>query len=535
MAGRPSKDEGFSLLEVLFAAFIAFFVLTALFGVLVMSATEGRVANADTVSTSLAQLVVEQARSAKYESVGVTPTPAGQISGALASSETTVYQGITFLIQREVIWVDDAMSRLGPNSHDYKQLTVRVSWAGGHATPVVTFIRDHTNETPTPPVVEWLASPGANAVLFSDSVSPDLTQIWDHSGNPDGTLGLASLQASASVVTTTGVITRMEFQNNGMLFGDPWTGPAAPAVLEWPTPAFPIDLTLTTMTPSGETTTVFKEGMNTLKVVATANNLAYAYQILLLLVDNEPPEFASGDGLTLTVPDRNTDRYNGALDMSWPPAMDGNDPAPYYDVIIETAALPSPSVAPFQLVDLGTTGADTLQTGMPPGFTAKPFTAYHVTLQPRSIRSLTGVSSASNSGYACTSPRLTGSVFNQASNKKATPNYRFDLLIAPFDEPAILSAFGGTSIRYDVYSMSGVGYTYPGTGDLPSSAFVEAADQAATSIAVQSKSVCNKYLQVEAKIMDADGVTVLHRVRSNVVGNVVTGPSFQLTKPLPVP
>lgn len=512
------NDEGFSLLEVLFAAFIAFFVLTAIYGVIVMSASEGRIASSDVVSTNLAQLVVEQARALPYESVGVTPTPDGQVSGVLPVSEDTTYQGTGFTIKREVYWVADPLNPRGSGT-DYKRLVVSVSWKGGHATPVATFIRDHANETPTPPTVAWKAGGlPANSVLFTKDGT---TQIWDHSSDPNGTTGgLASLQASASIVATSTTITRIELLCNGLLLAS--DAPNVASVYAWPNPAYSINLALTTDTPTPYTP-VFKEGVNTIKVLATASNLGYAYTILLVTVDNHPPDFQPGDVVKLTTPDNNQDKYASSLSMAWTVPMDGTDPPAAYDMVLSPPSAYATTTVSYPGISLPKNGASTLASGAPVGFTPLPGMPYQVSLVPRSVRGLFGRSATS--GYACTSPRLNGKVANLATQSIVNNNFEFRLNLTHAYDAAILAAFpGAQSIQYDVYSVNAATYQYPGSGNLSTATagFVQrrpwdGVSAFSADVGTNSDS-CNEYLQVDAKVMKADGTTVITDIWSNVVG-----------------
>jgi hypothetical protein len=538
-----SRDDGFSLIEVMLSSFIAFFVLTALFSVLVASSGVGRIADADGVATQLAQLVVEQARALPYTSVGTTDAPSGQPVGVLPSQEATTYQGLTFTIGRAVIWVNDPLSPSGPNSHDYKQLTVQVSWAGGHTTPIVTFLRDHSNDQPTLPSVLWWVRPpsavsGQPTVLFSDPVSASTARIWNGNlATPNSYLTTvsASLQASASVVTTTGAIARIEFWCGSYQLAPPWNGSATPVL--YPSVGFPmvpgaittpfaIDLT---SRDSSTNALLYPEGLNTVKVIAYSSNLAAAYQSLQFTVDNTAAAFPVGSTVGLALPDDNTDRYNGGLAMTWTPPLDGQSPSKYYDVTIQ----PNGGTAvTYYLQDIGISGSYPIGPSAPSTFTPTPFSAYRVTLRPRSIRGLTS-STTAVSAYTVNCPRLTGSVFNQAPAKKTADNFRFDLTLAT-PQTGLAALFGGTSIVYDVYTQDPAGYTYPGSGDLPGSAALVLTDQSGPAISVQSGASCNEYIQVVAKVKNASG-TVLATIRSNVIGSVATGPIYQQSSPMPVP
>jgi hypothetical protein len=513
------SDEGFSLLEVLFASFIAFFVLTAIYAVIITSASEGRIASSDVVSTNLAQLVVEQARSLPYESVGVTPTPAGQVGGVMKASEDTTYQGTGFTIKREVYWVADALNA-GGDGKDYKRLVVSVSWKGGHATPVVTFIRDRTNETPIAPTVAWFGSPPPSSVLFTKD---GFTQIWNHSTtDPWGSAGIASLQATASIDSTSIALTRMDLLcNNRVLYSRPANGFSFGP---WPNPAYMIDLGLTTSTPVFGTP-YFNEGLNTLKVLAMASNSVFGYQILLVTVDNWPPVFKSGAVVTLTQPDDNQGKYASSLSMTWPVALDGRDAAQSYDMTLSPPSAYATTTVSYRNVPLGTSGDYPLSLGSPTGFTPLPGMPYQVSLLARSVRGLPSTSTAT-SGYVCTSPRLDGKVANLATQNIMNNNFEFRLNLTHTYDAAILAAYGGKSIQYDLYSVNAATYQYPGSGNLSATTpgYIQcrswdgvSAFPADITITTAADS-CNEYLQVEERVMAADGLTVLQRIRSNVVG-----------------
>jgi hypothetical protein len=312
-------------------------IAAAYFAVLVTSSGQGRIARADTIAAQLAQLVVEQARSLPYESVGTSGAPSGQPAGVLLSTETTTYQGFSFTVTRQVTWVDDAANNantVGDVTKDYKQLVVQVAWTGGHTTPLVTFIRDRANDTPTPPDVMWSQSPPPNAVLFTLNGA---TRVWNRSSDPSGTTSdIASLQASASIDASLGTIVRVEFYSGTRVFMS-GTGNSvrviAPAPLSgtgWPcdswgtlyTAAYPMNLASL----DASDALLFPEGKNTIRVVAYANSMAYGYQLLSVTVDNAAAVFPSGSVVRLVPPSKNSDRYAGSVVAEWEPPLDGTDP-----------------------------------------------------------------------------------------------------------------------------------------------------------------------------------------------------------------
>lgn len=540
MPGSSVRDDGFSMIEVLFSAFIAFFVLTAIFAVLVVSTGQGRIASADVVAANLGQLVVEQARSIPYDSVGTTDAPSGQPVGVLPAQETTVFQNLTFEIERQVVWVDDPSnnSQPGQTSADYKQLTVAVRWQGGHATPLITFIRDHSNESPPMPSVRWITQPlkpGSQEwpypVLFSGSGSESqrrTTYVWDGLTTDGHLSAVASIQASASIEATGALISRMQFWCGQYSMTAPWVGSLTPVLF----PADdPLPLDLQSVDASGNV--IFKEGQNTIKVVATTNMLSYQTAFLQVTVDNTAAAFPSTATVSLTPAPVNRDRYRGDTVLNWVPPDDGpNQPTTRYDLTLEKAPGGSTLTTELPFISLGGSGVYPLSTGSPATVEMSPFTAYKARLRPRSIRGLASHTVAT-SPWCLTAPRLNASVFNQATNKKAPNSFRFDLQLQAPTQVNLATLLGGTAILYDVYMIDSGTYVYPGTGDLPSSARLEVPDQTSLAIPVQTGTSCRKYFQIEAKVMN--GSTVVSRTRSNVVGALTTGPTFQQSMVVPLP
>ena len=542
--GRIGRaEEGFSLLEVLFASFIAFFVLTAVFGLLVASSTEGRQANLDVLAANLAQQVVEDARAIPYESVGTTDAPDGQPLGVLASHEETTFRGVDFSVARTVTWVNDTSddAALGANDskRDYKQLDVQVSWAGGHSTGIMTFLRDRTNDAPIPPLVLWTKSPPPNAVLYLGA--DNVAHVWNATQTPGptgpnpnlATLDPILLQASASVVTTVGGIARMEFQVDSHVLTDPppWVGnlaemPAYPEEGTY-TAGFPIDLAAT----DANGNALFPDGKRVIKVVAYNNSFGYAYQILNVTVDNTAAVFPVGSSVDLALPTVNRDRYNGNLALTWTAPTDGPEnkglPCNLYDYSVESNGA---AASTWYYQDLGTTGRGVLGVSSPGTFTPSPFSAYKVTLTPRSIRGLTGAGTAS-SVYTLNSPQLTGSLYNQAAGPRSIPDFRYNLAVSQPAANALAAAgYAGDTVRYVWYQQDMTTFSYGGSGDLPSTAATFSGD--APAGATTAHSVGNSgnnysvkfYFQVEAQIMS--GSNVVAAVRSNVVAPPIPPPVY---------
>lgn len=538
---RPVRDdEGFSLLEVLFASFIAFFILTALFGVLVTSATQGRFSRTDIVATNLAQRCIEQARSMPYENVGIVSAPSGQVEGVLPSQEQTTYENVDFTIKREVVWVADPLN-VGGDGQDYKQLSVIVTDGKTRGAHVATYIRDQKNESLPGPIVEFVEKPDTvrppNPVVFVDGTA---SKVWNGvyctgaASDKDNCLsGPPSIQASASIEATSGKVVRIEFLVGNTVIGTPWTGAERnPPV--YPTDPMPINL-------SQETTAgpVFTEGANIVRAVATANNLGTGSDMVILTLDNDPGYFISGAQLTYGAPDWNADVYRGGVKLKWPIPMDGNEVVPYYDLGI---AQGSSAGTTLSLVALGDSGAYTLGPPAPASVaTVTPFAYYTMRLRTRSARGLPG--NVIVNDKILSPPRTDGIVENTAPDKWTPDTFRISLSLT---QPGVgvPVKLGGTSILYDVYSMEASSYAYPGYGDLPAEAYMETWDKTRPALPLTGPTIvsfapknnsCNKYFQVEARVMS--GTTVVMRVRGNVVGpQPATGPpKYNTNKVLPIP
>lgn len=537
MARRQPHDEGFSLLEVMFASFVAFFMLTAIFGVLVASSGEGRIASVDTIATNLAQLAVEQARQLPYDSVGTTNAPSGQPVGVLPALETTVSQGTTFTISRTVVWQNDPLASPSGGGtdlgHDYKMLTVGVSWTGGHTTPIVTYITDHTSDSPPPPIVQWVTRPPANAVLFTDYTDPlhPVTRVWNGStATPNGydASAQAALCASASVNATTGAITVVEFTNGNAVIPTPWSGSAAYVL--YPAnglgQASPLAIDLAAVDASG--VAIFNEGTNMLSASAFTNLGGSGSASTYITVDNTAPPFPAGSVVTATVPPASADRYASKLLIGWTPPMDAPDSVCLrYDLTVQPY---NGTATTYLWQDLGTSGSAILATNSPTVLPLTPFTAFNITLRPRSLRGLASNTSAS-SGYASTAPRLTTVCKNLAADSHAAAVYQFTCTLStPLPSSALLAAaLGGSSISYSWYKAD----TYTGVDLWNGGGTQVATGVGLTQTDGNTYSTYGKYYQAAALIKNAGG-SVIATISSNVTGKLAAGPAYSSQTTLPV-
>src|SRR5450759_3105954 len=120
---RMHSEDGFSLLEVMFAVSVAVFVMIALVGLIAASSDEGRYANRIVLATNVANQLIEQARAMPFSSVGTPGAVLPDASGDLAANETVSYQGIAFPVRRVIRWIDDS-SNATNTPYDYKEFVL---------------------------------------------------------------------------------------------------------------------------------------------------------------------------------------------------------------------------------------------------------------------------------------------------------------------------------------------------------------------------------------------------------------------------
>jgi len=527
---RCGSEEGFSLIEVMFAAFLAFFMLTATFGLVVSSAKQGRSANVMSIATNLGNLLIEQARSMTYLDVGTVGGVSPEISGTLASSETTSYQGVEFTITRSVTWVDDPVNNTTStvNATDYKHVTIGVTWATGSMS-FETYVRDRSNEQGGIPTVVYdnTVVPAANSVIFNPTGQHQACKWSGNSNSPSETAGLVWLKASANTTGTAGMLTRLQFWISGAngaqmpLLNDYATPLPSPAYWSLAvasfttsgTPGYPVD----SKSMDDSSTPVWRDGVRTVKVQVWSANGSTDYRTRDLLVDNYAPSWGTSNTVTLTTPTANQDRYYSRLLMQWTPPYDGTDVCRHYNVRIATVTagggnsnLDSFPTEPNRTA-LDPSGSYMLGTGAPTGLIFAPLTLYDVHLHIFGPRGICGPSSGfdrnnidSTRPRAWTAPRLTGTGVKIGNNSDVT-------LLYSVPNPAV-------AVTYYIYESSS--WT-PGT-NIPTLV----ASTAASSYTTNSVNP-PMYFQVEARLaaIPSGGPDVTY-MRSNVVylTGAATGP-----------
>ena len=480
------SDDGFGLIEVVFASAIAFFALTALFGLIVTSAGMGVSSQRVTLETALGNRLVEQARALPYQNVwviGVTSPVASDV-GSLAASETISYQGKSFQVTRTIAYADDPGNNFaGPTLYDYKKLNISLKPSTGTQGWVSfdTIIRDRaggsyssgsSTSTPSNPssiTVVFTQVPAQNAVIFNTSLDSGVAaSVWSGPGIDDSS-GTASLQAHATASGSPALIAQLmlAFDTARTLYNGHWSPQDAvwtPSVEDFTNPAFPVDSR--SLDTSG--VPLFLDGKHVIKATGLTGDGLQDMKTWEFYVDNAAPTWSNS---TITMSGAGANDPNLApgsakypVYLGFTPATDGLDysaptnaaiPVNSYDVGL---GINGGALTTLSNKNMGTSGAYTIITGSPSGFTLAPFTAYTLKLTPRSPRGLLGP--ATNTSTAISSFAL-DSTSSHGNNSTGVLKWADPSLAA-------LTAVGGTTpviweYRESASSLTGVAWTSSGT------------------------------------------------------------------------
>lgn len=129
---------------------------------------------ARTTARHIAQEEVEIIRNMTYDSVG---TLGGIPAGELLQEETTLRNGQAYIIERDIIYIDDEYDETSPTDTvpaDYKRVRINVSW-GGVAPSNVTFVTDIS-----PTGVETIVGGGTLSILVLDAQGIPVPQAQVH-------------------------------------------------------------------------------------------------------------------------------------------------------------------------------------------------------------------------------------------------------------------------------------------------------------------------------------------------------------------
>lgn len=305
------RDEhGFSLVEVVMATVILFFVSTALIGLAVSTMTTAMTAKEKNLMVNAVASYVEQLRSTvDYDDIGTQNAPAGEVSGTLSDETTLTVEGFNITITPQVFWVDDPSI---DGTQDYKLLRITVEAmpvVGGRSISYVTEtqIRDvdmswgWSGSDAEAPTIEFVAgSPGEDSVV-------------------SGTQVLVGAIAESNMEN--GLITYMNFYCDSPLMQNLSDEEAAftigektpdPQIFSWDTLAESGGLPLS------------RDGIRSIKIEAWDNLSQQVFRIRRVLVDNYAPNAPEQPWVEWAT--------DSTVHLAWDVAMDGTDPASSYFV-----------------------------------------------------------------------------------------------------------------------------------------------------------------------------------------------------------
>ena len=311
------RDEGMTLIEILFASVVLFFAITAVLGLIAASTRINVQSTEQTVLVNRVQSYIEGVRRLSWDEIGVN---GGAVPGSLPVNSHFVESGYEVTITPTITWVNDPQIEGDLN---YKKLTVVAiaSPTGGSGTPqsytVETYIRESDSNRPedaAPPEMEFASgSPAIMGVVSGTSV-----MVYGHAWSP----------------MENGILQKMTFYIEGRALRDSST-PAG--VAEWP-----LEQADVTRSFAWDTTKLDEDGrpfshdgLRQLKIQCWDNVGQTTYRVRQVIIDNYDP-LAPG---SLTA----QPQTDVLARLSWPMSLDGPvingvspDPAYGYQMQIRT-------------------------------------------------------------------------------------------------------------------------------------------------------------------------------------------------------
>lgn len=308
-------EQGFSVLEVVIAAALLFFVTTAILGLLAATTNMSASAKGRAAITNAVSSAIERVRALPYDKVAVGG------SGLVPPTDTLVIGGYTVTLTYTVSdFTNSTGAKRGTKEITIVAVATRSGMASVTSTTVVA-IRDTaggytlaSTSTADPLTIAFgTLSPPAQAALYSNQVATGGTLVID-----------------ADAVSDTGNVTRFEFYVGDVLLQDTNitfsnkaqhdVSPAAPTAtwsFNWNT--LQVDSSGVRMVADGSRVVTIKafDDQGGTPAVATRS----------FLVDNDPPDAPTAQYLYRTAGTGMTQQ----LALGWTNAMDGSDPVAVYE------------------------------------------------------------------------------------------------------------------------------------------------------------------------------------------------------------
>lgn len=376
-------QNGLSLVEILFATFILYIVLTALIGVFAMSSRMVMSGNSEDLAATIANERLEQIRSLPFDKIGIKGSTDPSVPpGVIEPVEEAIRSNIKFIINTSVRWVDDPYEGVGITTstahQDYKKIEVLVSW-GVPAPGGVVAMASYLAEKPS---INFLPE-----VTFEEGAPATGTIVW------------GSIDIPVHAVDVDGYISTLRYSVDGRFpAGSSTTSTAS-------------DVTYTFTWNSTETVTqtvpLTPDGIRWINAEAWDNRGGQGKVKRVVYLDNfapDTPKAPDASSLSLLQPD-----CTSTLNLNWTAVWDGPPPVTilgvtyYYADIhaygykIERRRQDDASWTNWE--DEGTvTASSYLQDDCPTTFISSgltPFTRYQyrlVALSPRGLESAESVS-----------------------------------------------------------------------------------------------------------------------------------------------
>lgn len=296
------RDEGFSVAEVIIAASILFFVLTAMVGLMGASQQMGVSAKQRTVVTNAMAEYIDKIRATDFYTIALEP------DGAIKPVEDVVYGPYTVRFTNQVTNVEPHGAKHLRSVH--VQATCVIDGRTFTSSSVVYIKNPNLDTTadqlldPDAPIIEFTsATPPENAVLYGTQVFP--------SGH--------TVRIGTDVRSPNDLIERVEYRVDSVLVQDGAAGSAEIAVFTF-TPA------LKNVSPESEWDTQQEgvgEGLRTVTVVAYDDKGRWSTRDRIFIVDNELPGVPGPITGTTSTGYRGLLQFQAAQD---PVVAEGEDP-----------------------------------------------------------------------------------------------------------------------------------------------------------------------------------------------------------------
>jgi hypothetical protein len=271
MGHRASRDEGFSIIEVVVAASILFFVITAVLGLVATSQRMTATAKRRSVLTNAMAEHVDSLRATPYSQITIESVPAAQ---------DVMYQGFTVHFVHRVVYSD------GEGGKYLKSIYVTGSTTIGgvsYSTRAVVHIKNPSVDAPAGGLIDpdkpWIefdsATPPPDAVLADDFVNS--TQL--------------SIKLKTTAHSPGDQIVRVEYKVAGIAVRDSITITGREAIFVAPADfASAGDIVTETGWHTGQEG--IADGFQTLSITAWDNVGRYGNESRRFIVDNVAPDVA---------------------------------------------------------------------------------------------------------------------------------------------------------------------------------------------------------------------------------------------------